>query len=148
MLNRFACALALSGAGLCAAEVRVRLQDLPLAVQNTIRQETKDSKIRGFSKEIENGKTFYEAETITTGGQSRDILMDPAGTVVEVEQEIALDSVAEPAQKALRSAAGTGKILKVEAVTRGAIVSYEAVVRKGGKKTEVAVSADGTLRNE
>jgi hypothetical protein len=31
-------------------------------------------------------------------------------------------------------------------VTKGSVVSYEAVVSKNGKKTEVAVAADGTLK--
>ena len=35
-------------------------------------------------------------------------------------------------------------MLSVESVTRGATVSYEGVVRKNGKRTEVAVAADGT----
>ena len=38
--------------------------------------------------------------------------------------------------------------MKVETVTKGAIVSYEAVVQKHGKKSEVAVKADGSLRKD
>jgi hypothetical protein len=34
----------------------------------------------------------------------------------------------------------------VETVTRGSIVSYEAVVNKNGKNTEGGVNADGSVR--
>jgi hypothetical protein len=49
-----------------------------------------------------------------------------------------------PARDALQKQAGSGKILNVESVTRGSTVSYEAVIQKNGKKSEVAVNADST----
>jgi uncharacterized membrane protein YdfJ with MMPL/SSD domain len=47
---------------------------------------------------------------------------------------------------AIQKAAQNGKVLKVETVTKGSAVSYEAVVSKNGKKSEVAVEADGTIK--
>jgi len=35
--------------------------------------------------------------------------------------------------------------LRVESVTKGSTVSYEAVIRKNGKKSEVAVNSDGSV---
>lgn len=46
----------------------------------------------------------------------------------------------------LEKAAEKGKILKIETVTKGSAVSYKAVVSKDGKKSEVAVEADGTIK--
>ena len=43
-------------------EVKVKMQDLPLAVQKTVREQAKGATLHGLSKEIEDGKTFYEAE--------------------------------------------------------------------------------------
>lgn len=99
--------------------------------------------MRGLSREVERGKTYYEAET-TVNGKSRDILMDASGAIVEVEEAMAFESLPEAAQKALRTKAGSGKILRVESVTRGSTVSCEAVIEKNGKKPEVAVNADGS----
>jgi uncharacterized membrane protein YkoI len=128
-----------------SGETKVRMQDLPDAVQKTVREQTKNAKLRGLSKEIDDGRTFYEAET-RVEGKSRDILIDSNGGVVEVEETVSLDSLPEAARKALRAHAGTGKILRVEFVTRGSKVSYEAVIRKNGKNTEVSVSADGAIK--
>src|SRR3984893_12399858 len=136
---------ALAAAALFASETRVQMKDLPEAVQKTVKEQTKTAKLRGLAKEIEDGKTFYEAET-TVNGKSRDILIDTTGAVVEVEEPVSLDSIPEAARKAIQAKAGSGKILKVESVTKGSIVSYEAVVQKNGKKSEVAVNADGSSK--
>jgi hypothetical protein len=119
------------------------MKDLPAAVQKTVTQETKIAKLRGLEKEIEHGKTYYEAET-TVNGKSRDILIDPSGTIVEIEEGVTLESLPAAARSGLKHSAGTGKILRVESVTRGSVVSYEAVIERQGKKTEVSVNADGS----
>jgi predicted aspartyl protease len=130
---------------LFAAEKRVQMKDLPEPVQKTVREQTKTAKLRGLAEEVENGKTFYEAET-TVNGKSRDILIDPTGAIVEVEEATEFASIPDAAQRTLKTAAGAGKILRVETVTKGSAVSYEAVVQQGGKKSEVAVNADGSLK--
>jgi hypothetical protein len=119
------------------------MQDLPEAVQKTVKRETAHGKLRGLAKEVENGQTFYEAET-TVNGTSRDILIDANGAVVEVEEATSLAKLPEAAQKAINAEARTGKLLSVEKVTKGAAITYEAAIQKGGKKTELAVGADGT----
>ncbi len=137
--------IAFASSLLFASETRIKMQDLPEAVQKTVREQTKNAELRGLAKETEAGKTFYEAET-KVNGKSRDILIDPTGNVVEVEESIALESIPEAARKGLLTKAGSGKILSAESVTKGSIVSYEAVVLRKGKKSEVVVNADGTSK--
>ena len=129
---------------LFAAETRVQMKDLPPPVQKAVEEQIKTAKLRGLSREVEHGKTYYEAET-TVNGKSRDILMDSTGAVVEVEEATAFESIPEAAQRALRTKAGSGKILSVEAVTKGSVVSYEAVIQKNGRKSEIAVNSDGSV---
>jgi uncharacterized membrane protein YkoI len=140
MIYRIVPLVTLASLALFASEKRVQMKDLPEPVQKTVQEQTKTAKLRGLAKEIENGKTFYEAET-TAGGKSRDILIDPTGAIVEVEEAATLANIPEAAQTTFKAAAGSGKILSVETVTKGSVVSYEAVVQKGGKKSEVAVNA-------
>jgi len=144
MHRTIAVVLAFVPVALVAQETKVKMKDLPPAVQKTVQEQTRTAKLRGLSKEVENGKTFYEAET-TVNGKSRDVLIDPEGKVVEVEEATTLDAIPEPARKAFQQQAGsTGKVLTVETVTKGSVVDYEAVIQKGGKKSEVAVHADGS----
>lgn len=142
----FICVALLAGVAM-AQEKPVKMKDLPAAVQKTVQEQTKGAELKGLSKEVEKGKTFYEAET-KVNGKGRDILIDPSGAVVEVEEETTLDSIPAPAKAAIQKYAQNGKILKVESVTKGGEVSYEATVNKGGMKSEVAVAADGTIKKD
>jgi hypothetical protein len=75
---------------------------------------------------------------------AKDVLMDPNGSVVEVEEQVSLDSLPTAVQDGLRTKAGKGKILKVESLTKhDQIVAYEAKVTTDGKKSEVQVGPDG-----
>ena len=130
--------------GAVASEKAVKLKDLPLPVQRAIQEQTKGAQVKGFAKEVENGKTFYEAET-SVNGHSRDLLFDGAGALVEIEEETKLDSIPAPAKAAIEKVAAGGKIAKVEILTKGQTVTYEAAITKGGKKSEIVVAADGSI---
>jgi|KBSMisStandDraft_5_1062788.scaffolds.fasta_scaffold224871_2 hypothetical protein len=133
--------LACATASLPAAERKVARKDLPAAVAQVVKsEEAKGAKIVGFSRETEGGKTFYEIET-TVNGHTRDLLLTPAGVVVEVEEAIAIDAVPAAARKAFEA---RGMIVSVESVTKGNVVAYEARVRRNGKTSEIQVRADGT----
>ena len=127
-----------------AAEAKVKVEDLPGAVQKTVKEQTKDAKLVGVTKEKEGGKTVYELETMANG-KSRDLMIDGAGAIISVEAEVALESLPAAAQSAIQKKVGSGKITKVETVTKGSDLSYEAAyTSKSGKKAEYGVNADGT----
>jgi hypothetical protein len=65
-----------------AQEKKIARSRLPLMVEKTVEGLEKNATVRGFSKEIEHGLTYYEAELIVTG-HHKDFLMDSAGNVVE-----------------------------------------------------------------
>jgi len=132
-----------------AKEERVKMSDLPPAVQATVKEQSKGATIRGFAKETEHGKPIYEVE-MTVNGLGKDVSMDADGKVVEVEQEVAIGSIPEAARNAIEKGAKGGKILKVEAVSSGggAPEAYEAQVLKGGKRSEVRVAPDGSPKPE
>lgn len=135
--------LALLAAEAQSGERKVRRADLPRAVQSTIDTETKGSTIRGYSKEVERGKTYYEVQTLQHG-RSRDILIDADGKVVELEEEVAIDSLPSSVKKVLESKAGNGKIGKIESLTKhGKLVAYEATVTKGATRSEIQVGPAG-----
>ncbi len=127
-----------------AAETKVKVEDLPAAVQNTVKEQTKNAKLVGVTKEKEGGKTVYELETMANG-KSRDLMIDGAGAIISVEEEVALETLPAVAQAAIQKKVAGGKITKVETVTKGSDLSYEAAyTSKSGKKAEYGVNADGT----
>jgi len=128
-----------------AQERRVKMQDLPEAVQKTVKEQGKDATLKGLSREVENGKTEYEAE-FTVNGHSRDVTIDPQGNVLEVEEEVAIASLPDAVQNGLKAAAGKGQILKVESISKdGHLEKYEALVKTSGRKSEIQVDANGKL---
>jgi hypothetical protein len=132
-----------TASAISAQEKRIKREELPPPVEKTVAQQAAGATVRGFSKEVEKGKTYYEAE-LTVNGHGKDVLMDELGNIVEVEDEVSLDSLPAAVQQGLRIAAGAGKIGKVESLTKnGKLVAYEAVVKSGEKRSEVQVSPEG-----
>jgi hypothetical protein len=126
-----------------AQEKKIKRSDLPPAVEKTVAAQNEGATIKGFSTEKEKGQTFYEAEMLVSG-HSKDILIAADGTVVEVEEQVVLDSLSADVKAGLQAKAGKGKILKVESLTKkGKLVAYEAQVDTNGKKSEVQVGPDG-----
>src|SRR5262249_31979753 len=98
-----------------AAERSVPRDKLPPAVQKTVDEQSKDATISGFSRETEGGKTYYEAE-LKVNGRTKDVLMDPEGKVVMIEEEVPIDSVPAPVKAAFEKRAAGRKILLVESI--------------------------------
>jgi uncharacterized membrane protein YkoI len=126
-----------------AQEKKIKRADLPPAVEKTVAAQSAGATIRGFSTEKENGQTLYEAE-LTVNGHSKDISMTADGSIVEIEEQVSLDSLPAEVKAGLQAKAGNGKILKVESLTKkDKLVAYEAKVETNGKKTEIQVGPDG-----
>jgi uncharacterized membrane protein YkoI len=126
-----------------ASEKKVKMRDLPKAVQQTVQEQSKGATIGGLSKEVEHGKTYYEVE-LKVNGHGKDILIDPAGAIVEVEEEVTMASLPPAVKAAIEAKAGKGRIVKVESITKkNALVAYEAQVNTAGKKSEIKVTPEG-----
>ena len=147
MKTNYLASLAVGGlllAGVASAqEKKIKRSDLPPAVEKTVAAQSAGATIRGFSTEKENGQTLYEVE-MTVNGHSKDVSMAADGSIVEVEEQVALDSLSPEVKAGLQAKAGKGKILKVESLTKkDKLVAYEAQVDTNGKKSEVQVGPDG-----
>jgi hypothetical protein len=126
-----------------AQEKKIKRSDLPPAVEKTVASQSAGATIRGFSTEKEKGQILYEVE-MTVNGHSKDISMAADGSIVEIEEQVALDSLSPEIKAGLQAKAGKGKILKVESLTKkDKLVAYEAQVETNGKKSEVQVGPDG-----
>ena len=141
-----------AGASLLSQEQttkKISASALPRAVRKAAAEQRKGATVLGYSKETEKGKTYYEVE-MKRDGLSENIVMDSTGGVTEIEKEVPTDSLAPAVRDGLQKAAGEGKIVKVETLTKhGNLVAYEAQVRKGSKISEVQVGPDGgTLARE
>ena len=123
-------------------ETRVKLQDLPAAVQEAVKVHSKSATVRGFSKEIKDGRALYEVE-LSVKGLTRDLTLDAQGNVVADEQQTTLQDIPAVARAAIEKAATGGKLTLVEKVIEGSSILYEGNITKGGKELEIKVDANG-----
>jgi uncharacterized membrane protein YkoI len=139
----FAAGILLMAGNASAQEKKIKRTELPPAVEKTVAAQSTGATIRGFSTEKENGQTLYEVE-MTVNGHSKDVSMTTDGSIVEVEEQVGLDSLSAEVKAGLQAKAGKGKITKVESLTKkDKLVAYEAKVETNGKKTEIQVGPDG-----
>lgn len=124
------------------AEKKIQMQDLPPAVQQAVQEQSKGATVRGLAREVENGKTLYEAE-LSVDGRTKDITLDADGKVLIVEDEVAIESIPAPARDAIQKAVGRGKLEKVESVAEKGTTFYEGHFRNGRKTSELKVDAEG-----
>ena len=121
-------------------EAKVQLKNLPPAVRATVEAETKNATIKGLSKETEKGKTVYELESLVNG-RTRDLMIDSAGKVYVVEEQLDADKAPLPVRSALEA---KGTIVVLESVLENGKTTYEGQVKtKAGKKLTMELDADG-----
>ena len=123
-------------------ETKVTFQSLPPAVQEAVKTQSKGATLGGFSKEVKDGKTLYEAE-MRVKGRTRDLTFDAQGKIVSDEQETTLSDIPAGARSAIEKAAAGGKLTLVEKVIEGNSTSYEGHIIKAGKEVEIKVDANG-----
>jgi uncharacterized membrane protein YkoI len=137
--------LAMAATASYGQEVHVPFRQLPPAVQQAVKQQSQGATVRGYVRDQENGRTEYEVETVRHG-LTRDISLDAAGHVLEVEQQVPLSQVPAAAKAAIEKGAAGGQLIRVEKVTSSmsSEVAYEAGIRTHGRYHEVRVHANGS----
>ena len=127
-----------------AQEKKLRPKQLPAAVQAAFQKAYPAAKITGASSEVENGKTIYEVESLD-GKINRDLLYSVDGSVVEIEETVALKALPDEVSKALKAETGKGKVEKAEKLTKGETIQYEFVISSGKDKREVVIDPSGKI---
>ena len=139
-------ALLLLASGILAEEKadKLALKDLPPAAQKSVQAFSKGGRLIGLTKVEDNGKTVYDVDTLKNG-LSRDALINEAGEIIETEDFTVLNKIPGQAKATVEKAAIGGKIMGMTAVTRDSVISYKAVIKKDGVKSEIKVSAGGVI---
>jgi hypothetical protein len=127
-----------------AQEAKIKEKDVPPAVIAAFKSAYPNATVRGYAKETEKGKTFYEIES-KDGATMRDLLYNPDGTVAEIEETIAVTDLPAEAQQTIKSKYPRGVVSLAEKVTEGNTIKYEVSIRNGKRRTGLAFDADGKL---
>lgn len=127
-----------------AQEKKITAKDVPAAVMSAFKTAYPNATIRGYAREKENGKTFYEIES-REGTVSRDVLYNPDGTVAEIEESLAATDLPAEVQQSMKEKFPKAAITKAEKTSAGDKVSYEVVARQGKKRFTIEFDASGKV---
>lgn len=140
-----AMAIVASMATLAAAEGHedlVTLAQTPTAVQQTIQQHATAMDIKKIDMEIEDGQVVYSVE-IVKDGKETELEVAADGTLMEADEEMALEATPEAVRTAL--AAQAGKVVEISKLTEAGVVQYEATLEQNGEERELVLTADGQI---
>jgi Putative beta-lactamase-inhibitor-like, PepSY-like len=130
---------------LLAQEKKIDKKDLPKEILTSFQKSYPRAEIKGASIEKEQDKTYYEIESID-GKQKRDLLYTKNGKVAEIEETLNANEMPDFVKNSITKKYPDGKINKVEKLTKGNKISFEAVVEHNGKKSEVVLDAKGNIQ--
>lgn len=138
-------AISLAGLSVAAQEAKITKKAVPSAVLEAFKAAYPNATIKGYARERENGKTFYEIES-KDGDVGRDILYNSDGTVSEIEETVKEADLPSATREVIRSKYPGAVVMKAEKITQGGTVGYEVVAKKGKKRIALKFDADGNLK--
>jgi ABC-type transport system substrate-binding protein len=147
MLARIAlivAAVSLSSFSAVAQEKKITAKDVPAAVITAFKNSYPNATIRGYAREKEQGKVFYEIES-REGVMSRDVLYNADGTVAEIEESMAATDLPADAQQAIKQKYPKAVIRLAEKTTAGDKITYEVSLRQGMKRMSMEFDANGKV---
>ena len=140
-------AISLAGFSASGQEKKITEKSVPPAVINAFKAAYPSATIKGFAREKEHGKVFYEIES-KEGSTARDLLYNPDGSIAEIEETVAASDLPSSVQDVIRAKYAGAVITKAEKTTAGQTVSYEVIARKGKKRFTLEFDSDGNLKNK
>lgn len=122
----------------------LKMSRVPQKVQETIKTYATASEIKKITLGDADGTPAYEFE-IEKAGRKSEVSITRDGKLLSTEEDMPLSEVPEAARKVINTQAAGGKVVSTEKAFENGKTSYEAVVEKGGKRSEVSVTADGKI---
>jgi hypothetical protein len=119
-------------------EEKIPLDKLPKAVVDAVKAKFEGAELVSAEKEKEDGKEVFEV-AIKHKGQNIEVTLTPEGKIVSVEKEIAVKDLPKEVSEALDAKYPKATIKKLEEVTEGDKLTYEALLVTADKKTVEAV---------
>lgn len=128
--------------------VAAKLAKIPKPAAEALKKAAGTAKIEVVSIEKDGKTTVYEAELTEAGKPNREVSVTADGTIHAEEYTMTLDQLPAAVKAAIEAGAKGATIKRVQHITRGDKVTYEALYEKKGKETEVEYLENGTLKPE
>ena len=126
-----------------AQERKIAKKDVPGPVTSAFQKSYPQAEIRGYAKEMEGGKIYYEIESMN-GKMSLDALYFPDGSLAEVEEGISPADLSPLVKEGVSVKHAHATITRAEKTTLGDKITYELQLTAG--KTKWSMEVDHTGR--
>jgi uncharacterized membrane protein YkoI len=140
-------AITLAVVSASSQEKKIGEKSVPAAVIKAFKASFPTATIKGFAREKENGKVFYEIES-KDGETTRDVLYKPDGSVAEIEETVTASDLPSAIQDMIRTKYAAAVITKAEKTMQGETVTYEVVIKKGKRRITLEFDANGNSKNQ
>ena len=153
ILGTACCVVAAIEEGVVIVEIKMKFADCPVAIQNTIQQESVGAKLNEVSKVTKDDTSVYKAD-VTIEARDYTILVAEDGTLLakmlddddeETTIEVKFSDCPAAVQKTLKRESRGAEIETVSEVTKNEKTEYVAGAKIAGKKYEIVVREDGVL---
>jgi hypothetical protein len=120
------------------------LKILPETVLSAFKTAYPNAVIKGTSKEVEKGETYYEIESVD-GKTKRDLLYTADGKAAEIEEAITAADLPAAVQQTLAKEFPGYKVITAETLTKGDLKQFELQIQVGDKKLGVTIDPSGKI---
>lgn len=152
-----ACALIAGAGGYRAWADKVPLTQLPEAVQQAIKNQSKGETLEHVERETKNGQTVYEAE-FKRSGLNRHVMFAADGTLLPDqgivhrtenalgrEPSLTLSELPAPVQKTVREQQAGRDIAKIDKEMRDGKTVYNIELKDKGANSHLYIATDGSM---
>lgn len=120
----------------------------PAAVTTSIGKAFPSATIGACKAEREHGKDQFEVKLTTAGSAPFVVDAAPDGTILQVEETIAIDALPAAVKKAFAAKYPQAKADRAEKQTAGKDVRYEIAFSAESRRKEATFAADGRFVEE
>ena len=128
--------------------------DLPAAVQKTVKEQQSGREVADIDKEMWNGKAVYEVEFKEKGANSRLHIASDGSMVVDKDRKSGtylgeqLSAAPASVQAAVKRTVSNAEIEDVDREERDGRVVYDVEVKQEGLNRHLKIAADGTVLSD
>jgi hypothetical protein len=120
----------------------------PAAVSAGVRKAFPTATIAGCKAERDHDKDFFEVKLTRAGGDRIEVDVAADGTILQIEEPIAVDALPDPVKKAFAAKYPRAKPSSASKQTVGKQVHYEIAFRTDRGRKEATFGADGSFLEE
>jgi Putative beta-lactamase-inhibitor-like, PepSY-like len=120
----------------------------PAAVTTGIMKAFPRATIGTCKAEHEHGKDIFEVKLTKANGDKVEVDIAPDGTVLQIEENVAIDALPDAVKKAFAAKYPKAKATGAEKQTAGNQVHYEIAFQTDKGRKEATFSSDGSFLEE